>query len=89
MVYSYPQAETGETVEIAFVDQDYTGQTSDDAAKEHGIKLEFIKLPIAKNGFVLLPRRWVVERRLVGHHGFVDWQETVNDCQRPWQFCIT
>ena len=56
------QAETVETVEIAFVDQGYTGETAADAAKEHGIKLEVIKLPTAKNGFVLLPRRWVVER---------------------------
>ena len=56
------QAETGETVEIAFVDQGYTGETAADAAKEHGIKLEVIKLQTAKNGFVLLPRRWVVER---------------------------
>ena len=56
------QAETGETVEIAFVDQGHTGETASDAAKEHGIKLEVIKLPTAKNGFVLLPRRWVVER---------------------------
>ena len=42
------QAETGETVEIAFVDQGYTGETAADAAKEHGIKLEVIKLPTAK-----------------------------------------
>lgn len=56
------QAETGETVGIAFVDQGYTGETASDAAKEHGIKLEVIKLQTAKNGFVLLPRRWVVER---------------------------
>ncbi len=32
------------------------------AAAEHGIRLEVIKLPEAKKGFVLLPRRWVVER---------------------------
>jgi transposase len=56
------QAETGETVEIAFVDQGYTGESAADAAEEHGIKLEVIKLPTAKRGFVLLPRRWVVER---------------------------
>ena len=56
------QAETGETVEIAFVDQGYTGETAADAAQEHGIKLEVVKLPTAKRGFVLLPRRWVVER---------------------------
>ena len=27
----------------------------------HGIKLEVVKLADAKRGFVLLPRRWVVE----------------------------
>jgi transposase len=56
------QAETGETVEIAYVDQGYTGENASDAAAEHGIKLEVVKLPEAKRGFVLLPRRWVVER---------------------------
>jgi len=56
------QAEIGETVEIAYVDQGYTGENAADAAEEHGIKLEVVKLPTAKRGFVLLPRRWVVER---------------------------
>jgi transposase len=56
------QEETGETVEIAFVDQGSTGENAADAAEEHGIKLEVVKLPMAKRGFVLLPRRWVVER---------------------------
>jgi transposase len=31
-------------------------------AGAHGIRLEVVKLPKAKRGFVLLPRRWVVER---------------------------
>ena len=56
------QAETGETVEIAFVDQGYTGENAASAALGHGIQLEVVKLPTAKRGFVLLPRRWVVER---------------------------
>lgn len=56
------QAETGESVEIAFVDQGYTGENAAEAAAGHGIKLEVVKLPTAKRGFVLLPRRWVVER---------------------------
>lgn len=56
------QAETGESVEIAFVDQGYTGKKPAAAAAEHGIALEVVKLPEAKRGFVLLPRRWVVER---------------------------
>jgi len=56
------QAVTGETVEVAFVDQGYTGDTAEQAAAEHGIRLAVVKLPEAKRGFVLLPRRWVVER---------------------------
>jgi transposase len=53
---------TGGTVEVGFVDQGYTGkQTARDAAA-HGIRLEVVKLEEAKRGFVLLPRRWVVER---------------------------
>ncbi len=56
------QAVTGGTVEVAFVDQGYTGDTAAAAAANHGIALEVIKLPEAKRGFVLLPRRWVVER---------------------------
>jgi transposase len=55
------QEATGQTVEVAFVDQGYTGETPATAAEEHGIRLEVIKLPEAKRGFVLLPRRWVVE----------------------------
>ena len=56
------QAETGGRVDLAFVDQGYTGATAADAAQDHGIALEVVKAPEAKRGFVLLPRRWVVER---------------------------
>ena len=56
------QAATGDSVELAYVDQGYTGETAETAAAEHGLKLEVVKLPEAKRGFVLLPRRWVVER---------------------------
>jgi transposase len=58
------QEVTGESVELAFVDQGYTGEAAATAAAAHGIKLEVVKLPEAKHGFVLLPRRWVVERSL-------------------------
>ncbi len=49
-------------VELAFVDQGYTGDEPAQAAQAQGMRLEVIKLPQAKRGFVLLPRRWVVER---------------------------
>ena len=56
------QAVTGATVELAYVDQGYTGDQPAADAQAHGIRLEVIKLPEARRGFVLLPRRWVVER---------------------------
>lgn len=56
------QEVTGDTVELAYVDQGYTGETAATAAAEQGLRLEVIKLPEARRGFVLLPRRWVVER---------------------------
>src|SRR5690349_7664211 len=56
------QAVTGHTVEVAFVDQGYTGQAAAEQAAASGIRLEVVKHTEAKRGFVLLPRRWVVER---------------------------
>ena len=56
------QQATGDAVEIAFVDQGYTGDQPAVAAEKHGRRLQVVKLPTAKRGFVLLPRRWVVER---------------------------
>lgn len=56
------QQVTGEHIELVFVDQGYTGEDAEAAAAEHGIQLQVVKLPEAKRGFVLLPRRWVVER---------------------------
>ena len=53
---------TGQSIEVAYVDQGYTGAEPAAAAAVHGIQLEVVKLPEAKRGFVLLPRRWVVER---------------------------
>ena len=56
------QEVTGDNVQIAYVDAGYTGEEAAQAAEGKGIKLEVVKLPDAKRGFVLLPRRWVVER---------------------------
>ena len=53
---------TGDHVELAYVDQGYTGEAAADAAQKHGIQLEVVKHTQAKRSFVLLPRRWVVER---------------------------
>ena len=51
------QEATGEAVELAYVDQGYTGgQPAADAAA-YGLRLEVVKLPDVRRGFVLLPRR--------------------------------
>jgi transposase len=56
------QDATGDSVELAWVDQGYSGEEPARAADGWGIQLAVVKLPEASKGFVLLPRRWVVER---------------------------
>jgi transposase len=56
------QEATGESVELAYVDQGYAGEQPAEEAAAHGMRLEVVKHEEAKRGFVLLPRRWVVER---------------------------
>lgn len=56
------QAAVDQPVQLAFVDQGYTGEGPARAAAESGIRLEVVQHHEAKRGFVLLPRRWVVER---------------------------
>jgi transposase len=43
------------------VDQGYSGERSAAEVEKHDIRLEVVKHPEVKRGFVVLPRRWVVE----------------------------
>jgi transposase len=56
------QAVTGQHVDVGFVDQGSSGDQAAADAAAQGIRLEVVKLEEAKRGFVLLPRRWVIER---------------------------
>jgi transposase len=56
------QEVTGGTVDFAFVDQGYTGESAQAQAQDYGMDLVVVKHTEAKKGFILLPRRWVVER---------------------------
>jgi transposase len=56
------QAETSGSIEVVYADQGYTGAVPEEAAAQEGINLVVIKHAGPKRGFVLLPRRWVVER---------------------------
>jgi len=53
---------TDQSVTLAYVDQGCTGANAREAARAQGIALEVVKHTEAKRGFILLPRRWVVER---------------------------
>jgi transposase len=53
---------TCESIELAYVDQGYTGENAAQAAEKNGVRLEVVKHTEVKRGFVLLQRRWVVER---------------------------
>jgi len=64
------QKQTGKSVALAYVDQGYTGEQTAEAAKKQKIELAVVKLPEAKRGFVLLPRRWVGERSFAWPHTF-------------------
>jgi transposase len=60
--YRPVQAVTGDAVEVAFGDPGSTGDQPAPAAAGQGMQLAVVKLPQAQHGFVLLPRRWVIER---------------------------
>lgn len=56
------QAVTGQRVEVAWADQGSTGDEPQAAADANGVVLQVVHRPEGAKGFVLLPRRWVVER---------------------------
>lgn len=58
------QDDTGGTIRHAYVDQGYTGERAASDAAKAGVVLEVVRAPEAKRGFLLLPRRWVVERTI-------------------------
>lgn len=56
------QDKTGGTVEMAYADQGYTGEKAAKAAEVEGVQMVVIKRNREQQGFILLPKRWVVER---------------------------
>lgn len=56
------QQATGQSVEVAWADQGYTGEDAKSQTAEQDVDLQIIQLPEAKKGCVLLPRHWVVVR---------------------------
>lgn len=64
MLAQQVQAVSGQQLTLAYADQGYMGDAPRQAATQPGIQLQVVKLSQTKHGFVLLPRHWVVERRL-------------------------
>jgi transposase len=56
------QEATGDAAEVAYVDQGYTGEEAANQAAGRGVRPVVVRRAGAKQGFVLLPRRWVVKR---------------------------
>jgi transposase len=46
---------TDRSVELAYVDQGYTGQNAAEATEQHGIRLEVVEHPMAKRGAAATP----------------------------------
>ena len=83
------QEVTNESVTLAYVDQGSTGEAAAKDAQKHGIRLEVVKPPEAKPGFVLLPRRWVVERSFAWMRAAAGWPATTSACPKPSQACTS
>ena len=49
---------------LVWADQHYTGDLEEEAQEEYGICLEIVRKAAGQRGFVVLPRRWVVERSI-------------------------
>lgn len=73
------QSETSGSVDLACGNQEYGGERAANAARKHGIELEVVKLPEARRGFVVLPRRWVIERSFAWATRL---RRRVEDCER-------
>jgi transposase len=74
------QEATGESVELAYVEQGYTGERAAEEAEAFGMRLEVVKHEEAKRGFALLPRRWVVERDFAWDRAFGGWRRITRGC---------
>jgi hypothetical protein len=70
-------------VEVAYVDQGHTGEAAATAAQAQGIELAVVKLPEAKRGFVLLPRRpGSSNATLPGRRASGGWRGIMNASQQ-------
>ena len=81
------QEATGESVELAYVDQGYTGERpASEAEAHHGMRLEVVKHSEAKRGFSCSCRgggSWSAISH--GHRGSGDWRKIKSGCPPLWR----
>jgi putative transposase len=51
-------------LQLVWADQHYTGDLQAEAQEQYGIELVIVRKAAEQVGFVVLPRRWVVERSI-------------------------
>ena len=78
------QAATGDTVQLAFVDQGYTGEAPAQEAARQGIQLEVVKLPYVKRASCCCRADGSWSAASPGRRVSAGWPATMNDCLRRW-----
>ncbi len=73
----------GAVVELAYVDQGYTGPNATEAAQQHGLRLEVVKHPIARRGFVCCHAAGLLSDPPPGPHVSAAWQTTTSGSTPP------
>jgi len=83
------QQVTGEHVELAYVDQGYTGPEPAEAAAGHGIQLAVVKLPETKGASCSSPGAGSWSGVSLGPRASAGSRATMNGWRRPWPPCIS
>ena len=83
------EAITGLSGTLAYGDQGYPGPEPGPAGAEQGLARQVVKVPAAKRGVVLRPKRWVVEVLLAGRPVSDDWPGMTNASPARWKACTT
>ena len=68
-------------LQLIWGDQHYTGELDNEARRLYGIKVEVVRKPEDQRGFVLLPRRWGVERSIA-------WQGRSRRLSRDYEHAV-
>jgi transposase len=83
------QALTGDKVEVAYVDQGYTGEAPAAAAAEHGVKLEVLNCRKPSGALCSCRAAGWWSAPLAGWRASGAWRVITSGCPRPWPACTS